>query len=214
MDNCTFINNIATYGGAINVECNYLNLCTNVIKNSNFINNTALSRGGAIKYSSYVPTLENNRFENNIADFSENIASYAVRVFQVVDEELVEIERLDNIASGMQLDNVIALALTNSQGKVMVNDNESSIRIIPLTNITEVAGQDTVRVINGVGTFTAMELTAAPGLDGIEFLLFSSAIDYDMIKHIDPEKYPDQVFTVNFRWCKPGEIQRGNICTA
>ena len=114
----------------------------------------------------------------------------------------------------MQLENVVALALTNSQVKVMTNDNVSSIRIIPLNNITEVAGQDTVRVINGVGTFTAMELTAAPGLDGIEFLLFSSAIDYDMIKHIDPEKYPDQVFTVNFRWCKPGEIQRGNICTA
>ena len=77
----------------------------------------------------------------------------------------------------------------------------------------EVAGQNTVGITSGTGTFTAIQFNASPGKGNVKFKLTSSVIDYKMIKFLDPVKYADQIITVNFRWWMPGEIQIGNICS-
>ena len=53
---------------------------------------------------------------------------------------------------------------------------------------------------------------ALPGSTDIQFLVSSSAIDYTKTKYMHPVKYASQILSLNFRWCKPGEIQLDGEC--
>ena len=213
VDNCTFENNIAKNGGAIIVECSYLYQCSNTIQNSYFMNNTALETGGAIKYNSYKPDFIKNTYINNTAEFGPNIASYAALVEQLYEDNHFEkIQELSNVPSGIVIDQNITLVIVNSEeDSVMTNDYLSTIQFVPIDNDTEVKGHSTVTVNSGVGNFEGIEFIAAPGRSNVHYLIKSSAINYGIVQHIDPVKYAEQIISVNFRWCEPGEIQRGNI---
>lgn len=50
------------------------------ISSNNFLNNKALSEGGAIKWNDERPYFFNNSFENNSAIYGENIASFPIRM--------------------------------------------------------------------------------------------------------------------------------------
>ena len=71
LNNCTFINNTAEYGGALYMDYGYL-----TVTGSSFINNTAYNYGGAIavEYNQRT-TILNSRFEN---DKSTNDAGGAI----------------------------------------------------------------------------------------------------------------------------------------
>ena len=98
VENCTFKNNLAKNGGAIAIDCNYLIPCQNEIINSEFRNNTAVEDGGAIIYNSYPPTISNNTYFNNTGVYGSNIASYAVRIMQVVDGQFTEFTQLSHVS--------------------------------------------------------------------------------------------------------------------
>lgn len=75
LDNCTFINNTAEYGGAI-----LMNYGTLDITNSQFINNTAYNYGGAIATLYQVSTrLKNTRFINDASINDAGGAFYSLR---------------------------------------------------------------------------------------------------------------------------------------
>ena len=189
--------------------------CSNTIQNNIFINNTALESGGAIKYNSYKPDFINNTFINDTAEFEPDIASYAALVEQLYEDNHFEkIQELDNVPSGITLDQNITLVVVNSEeNSIMTNDDSSTIQFVPLDNDTEVKGHSTVTVSSGVGNFEGIEFIAAPGRSNVHYLIKSSAINYEMVQHIDSVKYAYQVISINFRWCRPGEIQIGNIWT-
>ena len=159
-----------------------------------------------------MPVLENNLNSNNSASFGTNVAGYSAKIVQLVNGQKDEIRELNDVPSGISINQTITLAIIDIyQDVIMANDNTSSIKIIPLSNETEVSGQDTVTVTQGIGTFESLKFIASPGLSDVKFLIRSSAIDYEMVQEIDPVKYADQVISVNFRWCQPGEIQIGNV---
>ena len=158
-------------------------------------------------------------FDGNSAQFGPDIASYAVRIKQVVSNSngssLADIVELDDVPSGLVIDSSIELAVVSAeQDQIMVSDSKSIIKIVALDASSKVSGQNTDTLTQGRANFTNTLFTAAPGRRGVKFRLVSSAIDYTVIQHLDPVKYADQIVTVNFRWCKPGEIQIGNICSA
>lgn len=209
------MNNTAISGGAISIECNYLSKCTNSITNSVFTSNTALEKGGAIVYNSYQPVLANNTFKDNKANFGDNLSSYAVRIKKVgQNSNLEDIVHLDNIPSGVVIDTPIELAVVSAeQDQIMTKDSESIIKLVAIEPDTSIKGQNTVTLKDGKATFTGTRFYAKPGRTNVKFKLESSAIDYKVIQYLDPVKYADQIITVNFRWCKPGEIQIENICS-
>ena len=125
-----------------------------------------------------------------------------------------ELLELNDVPSGEPLGQNLSLALVDvEEDNVMSNVNKGYFKISSVDPTYEVVGQNTVGIINGLGTFTLIQFNASPGKGNVKFKLTSSEIDYQMIKYLDPVKYADQIITVNFRWCMPGEIQIENICS-
>lgn len=125
---------------------------------------------------------------------------------QVVDGELVEISKLDNVPSGVVIDNPIELAIVDVDGNIMTSDSTSSIKITEIEDGTKISGQNTVVLNKGRASFVETTLYASPGKENVKFKLSSSAIDYNMVNYLDSMQYETQTLLINFRWCKPGEI--------
>ena len=212
MDGWSFINNTARYGGAISISWNYLKRWTNTIQNSVFTNNVALKIGGAIIYNSYAPSLNNNTFVSNSATYFNDIANYGVKIREVgSSNKLGNTIQLNNVPSGLQIENSIELAVVSvDQSQIMISDSSSYIRFYAVENGTSVKGQTTVLLTNGRATFSNTIFTASPGRSNVKFLVKSSAINYKVVQFIDKVEYASQYINVNFRWWKPGEIQIGN----
>ena len=102
--NLQFINNTAVEGGAVYYSCLGINLCVLDISDSSFINNIAMSSGGAIRYDVYSPILYNEIFEGITALYGPNIASYPVKI-KIVDSTTDSI-KFRNIGSGIASDAV------------------------------------------------------------------------------------------------------------
>jgi hypothetical protein len=181
--------------------------------NSTFENNIALNHGGAIIYNSYDPYLENNTYINNSASYGQNVFSYAVKVMQIRNGELNDLTVFRNIASGIILENPITLAIVDVEGNILTSDSSSYIKILEIDTTTEVTGENTVSLVNGTATFTQTVFNASPGKENVSFRIFSSAINYDMVEFLDSIEGGTQQITINFRWCKPGEIISGNVCS-
>ena len=213
VENCTFVNNTAMSGGAISVECNYLIPCTNVIRDSVFTNNVAIEEGGGIIYNTYQPELINNTYGDNIAELGNDVASYATRIKKVSNGTLVDLNELNDVPSGIVIDEDMVFAVVSAeQNSIMTSNSRSVIKWETIDENTRVRGQNTVTLNKGMVTFSDTIFEAAPGMQDVKFRLASSAIDYNVLQYLDPVKYADQIISVNFRWCKPGEIQDGNTC--
>lgn len=114
---------------------------------------------------------------------------------------MIELLQLDDVPSGEPLGTNIALALIDvEQDEVMTNVNKGYFKISSVDPLYEVAGQNTVGITNGQGTFTSIQFNASPGKTNVKFKLTSSEINYSLIKYLDPVKYADQIINVNFRW--------------
>ena len=186
-------------------------MCTNSITNSYFANNIAVQRGGAIIYNSYQPNFVNNVFVNNSASFRPNIANYAVKLMMVTDRgALANLSSISGLPSGLKIETAFSIAVVNNEEQVMSNDNKNAVRILPLDAGTDVKGQSTVVLNNGIATFSSTIFVGAPGKAKARYTIKSYAINYNALKYIAPEYSTEQVLTVSFRWCRPGEYQLQN----
>ena len=167
-----------------------------------FNSNTALYEGGAIMYNSYAPILANNSFANNSALFSNEIDNYAVKIRQLDSSGMLsDIVKLNDVPSGLQIENSINLAVVSvDETKIMVSDSSSYIRFYAVENNTEIQGQTTVLLTNGRASFSNTIFVASPGRSNVKFLVISSAINYKVVQYIDKVKYATQYISVNFRW--------------
>ena len=120
---------------------------------------------------------------------------------------------MSNIPSGQELDFDIPLWIVNTdETQVMTSVNSGVIQISAIDSSSKIRGQNTVGIINGVGTFTSSIFKDIPGRSNVKFSLYSSAINYKLTQYLDPVKYANQVIVVNFRWWMPGEIEQDNSC--
>jgi hypothetical protein len=132
---------------------------------------------------------------------------------QLVNGELTELSKFENIASGITIENPIELVLVDVEENILTSDSSSYIKITETESGTEVLGQNTVTLVNGKASFTGTVFHASPGRANVNFIVSSSAINYDMVEFLDSMTYKTQIITINFRWCKPGEIEVGDNCS-
>ena len=77
---CFFEKNNADYGGAIFLQNSQEKNFIVSIFSSNFSSNKAIMEGGAIKYTDNIPDLIFIVYENNMAFYGPDIASYPIRI--------------------------------------------------------------------------------------------------------------------------------------
>lgn len=73
-------------------------------------------------------------------------------------------------------------------------------------------GTTSVKVTEGIGLFDSIQFTSSPGATNIPFSFTSDAIDMSIMRKQYGQNYSLKNITVNFRFCKPGEIQDGLVC--
>ena len=212
-----FSNNIGVQGSAISISCSIGHTCQTTINDWYFSNNTASSSGGAIRYNLQRPEMNNNTFENNTAAYGPNIASYAVKIVNTgTNQTTIEI---DNVGSGVKYENSINVSLVDIDDQVMSLDNESTVRVSPVSSPSRISGTNFAKFTNGMAILDYLEFIHQPGTENVEFEMYSQSLDFDQVKNgLNLTDDQLQQFRSNimvaFRYWKPGEVILGNTeCT-
>lgn len=208
IDGSTFENNSAPEAGGIALRCEEGSTCTYSIKNSIFTNNTATTKGGAIYYDFFKPTMSNNTFTDNSAQYGPNVAAYPVKIMEHTVPE-------QTYVSGQEIEKEIKYKLVDPDGLTIATDSDSVITIAPANSTNKVIGNTDVTVVNGIATFTDVTFISSPGAQNIAYTVSSSNIDETKIDEAFGMALTDthQTLTVDFRDCIKGEEQKNDMCT-
>lgn len=207
-----FNTNSALEGGAVNYECSTTAFCSVSITENSFTNNTGFSKGGAIGYNLYRPTLLNNTFQGNFAPYGINIGSYAVKV--KLKERIKDKIHFSNVGSGISYSAGFSLALYDHDDQIMAIDNTSQIKISGFTPGSQVLGINEVKVTAGAATFSDVIFIQKPGATDVLFEVTSTGTNMKNLRLAYGQDYSLEKITVDFRFCKPGEIISNNrTCT-
>ena len=211
IDNTSFVNNTAVDGGAIYYSCPGVNQWVLSIQNSTFMSNKGVKSGGAIKYDVFRPKLSNISFKNNSALYGTNIASYPIKI-KITNSSDDQIT-FSNIGSNIQENITFGCALYDYDDQINTLDSTSNIYFKIITNNTQVIGTSTTNLVSGVGSFNNIIFVGEPGSTNVRFGLDSKSIDLNVAKREFGLNYTLNNVILNFRYCKPGEIQIGNTCS-
>jgi hypothetical protein len=175
--------------------------------------NTASQEGGAIYYNYNRPKMVNLTTLGNKAPYGANIASYAVKIR--MNGTNTDAMTIDNVGSGIAYNDTLVFSLLDYDNQVMVLENDDQILINPV-NRTEasIMGTSYALLRNGTASFTSLVASAKPGMNNVIFQASSKAIDSTKIKNVFGAALSNNSIKMNFRYCKPGEIQLdSNTCT-
>ena len=182
-----------------------------------FENNRATEKGGAIAYNLYRSEMVNVTFVNNTAPYGPNIASYPVKV--VLEGTNSSALELNDVASGQLISDEIKLSVVDFENQITSTNIKGFVSIEPIELDTDSDGQSSEGLVNGVATFRSLILSAKPGSKQVQFKVKTNAIDTSiMLKQFGKTKSficigtssIQDPFLVNFRYCKPGEIDVGS----
>ena len=185
--------------------CDTNTVCDYSVQNSHFNDSVATIKGGAIYYNLYRPLLDKNIFENNQAEYGNDIGSYPIRI-KLKDADSDELV-LDNIVSGQVYMPALQFQLTDHDDQVVSTDSYSKIRISSISNETQVEGVLTSIVNQGVSSFDNLILIAKPGSMNVSYGITSSAIDQNIIDLQYKGSVEQQLIDATFRYCESGEIE-------
>jgi hypothetical protein len=207
LQDSTFDSNKANNGPAVTISCSTDYQWETTISNNTFTNNQATSRGGAIYYNMNRPQFSDNVYSNNSALYGQDVASYAVRIVNEVDDS--NIINLNDVGSGIQYTKGIELSLVDYDNQRMVLDNESTIKITPSSANSTISGIDYAKVTAGVANFDELIFESKAGTSGKIYTLNSAAIDRDTVHVVTTDQEYQEVYSsslnVSFRHCQPGE---------
>jgi hypothetical protein len=203
IENATFDNNIAEAGAGIHFDCSSMAMCNLAIQNSEFSNNNATEKGGAIYYGYKRPTLTNVKFLNNSASYGPNIASYPIKIrFKGNDTDSMKI---NNIGPNIFYEREISFALVDYDNQTVLTNSENEITISSDNNISSIVGIDSILMQKGVATFHGLTAVAPIGSKNLKFHVSSKAIDRTKINSIYGSQVSKNLVVFNFRNCQPGE---------
>jgi hypothetical protein len=115
------MNNLAVNGGAISVDCNYMEPWHNEITYNYFEDNNATVDGGAIIYNSFRPIMTDNVFVNNSAgNYANETASFPVKIMQIKNGQLSYITELTDVPSGQAIETPVTFAIVDEDEVIMV----------------------------------------------------------------------------------------------
>lgn len=199
-------------GGGIEVLCELSDSCECSLTNNRFINNSAKLQGGAV-YWEVQPSLLNNFFADNQAEYGPDLASFGVSM-TLLDSEEEQLSKLrrdgevsfSNVASGQRIPNPLRIGLVDHYGQIVATDNSSTCDILPTdSSVSSVNGQTRTTAKKGVYEFSDIILVSQPKSTA-KFRVSSSSISSDSSADI-------LNFTVDVRDCKAGEAYVGDFCT-
>ena len=109
-------------------------------------NNVASVAGGAIYYDVFRPSIKNIYFQNNLAPYGNNIASYPIRV--VVQGSSNYQITLSELVSGQLIPDKLVLKLVDFDNQTTTNSIKGSIIIGSTTSNTKVLGRNSESIGN------------------------------------------------------------------
>lgn len=147
-----------------------------------------------------------NTFSLNTAPYGADIASYPVKVVHNGQDDIT----IENVGSGVKLDQTIQFELVDYDNQVMVLDDESQIELKTIQDGTFITGTTSEKLYKGIAQLDNLYFESSPGDVNIEYGVTSKSIDdvkislaYNLTSTITP------IF-VNFRYCMPGESIENN----
>jgi predicted outer membrane repeat protein len=173
------------------------------IHNSNFANNTATTKGGAISYDLYKPVLGNNHYEGNQASYGDNFSSYVhkIKIKQSTSDSIV----FDSVGSGIEYETPFTLAFYDGDDQIVTTESASQIIISGNSTDSSVLGTNAVKVNNGEALFDSIIFVSEPGKNNVLFDIKSPALDLTRLRLVFGSTYEQEKLVANFRWCQPGE---------
>lgn len=192
------------------IRCITATYCVNNLTNVHFLNNQARTEGGAIYYDSFRPIMNNVTFTNNRAPYGPNIASYPVRTI-LVDGTSASFS-IDNVPSGQVYDQQLSFRLVDYDNQTIQSQTSGLMSITAVSLEAKALGFSTSPVVGGISTFKDVVFQAAPGSQNVEFSVKAFSIDPALVLKVFGVNTLQEPFFVNFRYCKPGESEEGDIC--
>ena len=181
LTNSTFANNLADSGTGIKIDCPPRSKCESTISNCTFSNNVARTEGGAISYNLERPMISMIEFIDNIAPYGSDISSYPTKIIQM--STMSNKIYIENIGSGVVYSENLVLALIDNENQIMTTNNESAVKIQPISQDDRVTGANTAIFTQGIATFGSLELTSSPGAQNISYEISSSIINQEQLTY-------------------------------
>ncbi|CAG9324278.1 unnamed protein product [Blepharisma stoltei] len=212
-------------GGGINMNCFDTKKCKFDINSGVFIENFAEYNGGGISWDDQTPSLFNNTYQNNAAQYGKDIASFPIKLMQVkADGSLADFNskrslsdpvsslNLTEIAPGQNIKNQLQIALVDDLNYIIATDNVSEAVLKSTSLTTQISGATKVTALKGIFNFSEFVISDEPG-SNIQIIATSSAIDISKIKSSGQNYYSQNlILNVNMRKCKIGEVKSGKNC--
>lgn len=155
--------------------------------------------------------MTNVTFTNNTAPYGDNIASYPVKAI-LADGTSSASFMINDAPSGQILEEELSFAVVDFDGQTLNSQTSGLMSITGVSPDARALGLSTAPVIAGVSTFSDVVLQAKPGSKNVEFSVKAFSVDPTLIFKVFGVNTLQEPFYVNFRYCKPGESDEGNIC--
>lgn len=220
--NSNFTKNNADSGGAIYFKCNYNRLCSMKLLGNNFLENRANFSGGAIKWFSNIPIIEqNNIFSKNKGLYGDNISSQPVRL--ILDDPSLFKQFLEyqsgNVSSlfefhivdfyGQKVKNESGFGFISFQNRLNENNEKNAIQIK-----TDKISFNNIKIIGTPNSYATLLISTSIIESFFDKLIFPSQnpIFQDFFDESTHSYY--LALNITFRDCKIGEIYipNKNIC--
>lgn len=224
--NSTFESNIATgiisqnyqnkgKGGALYLGCDEATwTCAISLSHNRFSNNSALSNGGAIYWDSFEPDFINhtNTFISNTAVYGNDTASYPVALQILSINKDTFLTKLDEVASGQNIEFEVVIGLVDSNGQVIANNDQETAFLSTENKYDKLGGQTVVQATQGKFIFKDFTFTATPG-QSTRISVKTNAIDLGRKSQIKAVNVSDILYIhVNVRKCIIGEFSDEDAC--
>ena len=194
-----FINNTANQGGAIYFQCSQVDQCQLNITDVQFVRNMAVRQGGAIYYDYVRPTLFNVIYQENMAQYGPNIASYPVKIklINLTEDDVY----LRNVGSGIAYEQTLNFGLYDFDDQIMVLDNSNQITISPVdSQASSISGTNVGLLSQGVASFDNLIFVSTPGSTNVLYRATSKVIDTTKIQNVFGQTISDNNIYIDFRF--------------
>ena len=216
--NTNFTKNLAESGGAIYFTCNYNRFCTFNLSGNYFSENRVNLSGGAIKWFSNVPIIEeNNIFYKNEGLYGVNISSQPVRLISVdpsLFSQFLEFQS-GNVSSLFEfyIVDFYGQKIKNETGFGFITTNENNEKNVVQIK-TDKISFNKIKVIGTPNFYAILRISTSIIASYFDQLIFSSQDSFFQDSFDESTHIYYLALKVTFRDCLIGEIYipYKNIC--
>ena len=148
-------------------------------------------------------------YQSNSAAYGPNIASYPVKI--KLYSNMLESIVLDDVGSGIMYDQTLEFGLFDYDDQVMILNSQDQVTISATdSQSSSVSGINSGLLNQGMTSFDSLVFVSASGTSNVLYDVRSKAIDSRKVRDVFGQTINDTTISVNFRYCKPGEVNTDN----